>query len=95
MVNNLNPLTTNQPISLMVNQKKIDLTLMSGRVDYDYPISAGTKTIDIERNEKNPLFVTSSHTWIDRSNDVSPQEQNIRYLDYISTGVTKVISDTV
>ena len=82
-------------MTLKINNKNIPLTLLSGQADYDYLATDTDKKLNISWSSELPLFVTSSHTWIERSADASPQTQNIRYLAYTETGVTTVLSDSV
>ncbi len=39
--------------------------------------------------------MSSSHTWIERSTDRSPQKDNIRYLEYTQTGITTPLYDSI
>lgn len=93
--NKINPLKQNGTIQMTINDKKVDLTLSSGLADYEYLASDTDKKLNISWSSELPLFITSSHTWIERTTDSSPQVQNIRYLAYTETGVTSVLHDTV
>lgn len=82
-------------VELTVNNKDITLQLLSGKAEYNYPISDGEDKVTIKRSNNTPLFVSSSHTWIERSTDRSPQKDNIRYLEYTQTGITTPLYDSI
>jgi hypothetical protein len=93
--NKIDPLKSNPTVELKVNNKTVNLTLSSGQISYEYLTADGDKKLDISWSSDVPVFVTSAHTWIERTTDASPQTQNIRYLDYTQTGATTVLHDRV
>lgn len=93
--NKTNTKQSSVPVTLKINEKSVSLTILSGYADYEYLTTDTDKKLNISWSSELPLFVTSSHTWIERSANTSPQTQNIRHLAYTQTGVTRVLSDSI